>query len=376
MADQGELAALTQLREQLVRCFNLDELRTLSVDADVDYEEIGETAKTPFCRELLLLLQRRGMLGNLVKYLPEQRPNIDWAALVGPILGTERTRQVLAGRLPLFHLPVVISIGPGEATFLKMWRDARATMEARGLLAPDSLPWALTEPALSLKCGMLPPDPSLWQLQVRDFFTLVQRLTSQREARVALHLFANAPTALMMGLGAQLSRNYLVTLYSYRGEAEDEPYVPVLSGTGLHIRRTELRHITVSPIPERLTRDVVVALNLSLNSPWPEACDLAEERGWSAIRVSGQYDLEPAEGAWLPTVQEVVSTLRMLREEGARRLHLFLDSRLPMSMAIGMALGNMVPTTVYHRHQETRGGEVTHLPILQLEQLVRHGDAG
>ncbi len=69
---------LTQLRKMLIRHFSIAELRVLCFDLGVDYEELEGTAKTTKMQDLILHLERRGELNQLIEAAKEERPGVNW----------------------------------------------------------------------------------------------------------------------------------------------------------------------------------------------------------------------------------------------------------------------------------------------------------
>ena len=63
----------------MVSHFSLSELKDISFDLDIEYENLpGHTVKNDFARELLSHSQRIGRLHELVQELATIRPNLIW----------------------------------------------------------------------------------------------------------------------------------------------------------------------------------------------------------------------------------------------------------------------------------------------------------
>ena len=60
------------------RHFNLEELRTLSFDLGVNPDELGGQGLSGVARELILYLQRRDRLPDLLAALRAERPSVAW----------------------------------------------------------------------------------------------------------------------------------------------------------------------------------------------------------------------------------------------------------------------------------------------------------
>jgi tetratricopeptide (TPR) repeat protein len=69
---------LAKLRQNLVKHFNNEELNTLSFDLGVDYELLPGDSKEAKARELILYLERRGGVDELIKKCYELRPKVSW----------------------------------------------------------------------------------------------------------------------------------------------------------------------------------------------------------------------------------------------------------------------------------------------------------
>jgi AAA+ ATPase superfamily predicted ATPase len=78
--DSGEArrVSLTKLHELLVRHFDQEELRSLLFDLGVDFDALRGEGKAAKARELILYLERRGRLNDLVNKLQRLRPNVSW----------------------------------------------------------------------------------------------------------------------------------------------------------------------------------------------------------------------------------------------------------------------------------------------------------
>lgn len=73
----GQVTA-TQLHQVLTRYYNEGELRTLCFDLSIDYESLGGDGKTGKARELVLYGQRHGRFADIVHYIQQTRPHLDW----------------------------------------------------------------------------------------------------------------------------------------------------------------------------------------------------------------------------------------------------------------------------------------------------------
>ncbi len=75
-------AYLTELYQLLNHHFNLEEIRTLCFNLNVDYESVPGEEKPSRIRELLLALGRNGRLSELVTLVQQKRPNVAWSSVL------------------------------------------------------------------------------------------------------------------------------------------------------------------------------------------------------------------------------------------------------------------------------------------------------
>ncbi len=73
---------LAQLRQNLIECYNDEELRTLCFDLGVDYDNLPGRAKADKARELLSDVDHRGRIPDLIKLCSMQRPNVPWQEII------------------------------------------------------------------------------------------------------------------------------------------------------------------------------------------------------------------------------------------------------------------------------------------------------
>lgn len=66
------------IREVLTEKFDEGELRTLSNDLKVDYDNLPDSGKANKARELIRFLERRNQIRDLLKIGKQQRPDISW----------------------------------------------------------------------------------------------------------------------------------------------------------------------------------------------------------------------------------------------------------------------------------------------------------
>ena len=85
MTDSNQTPALPEwparLRDMLVEYFSLDELETLCYDVGVDFDELGEGAKSRRVVRLIKLMVDNGRLPSLITHCATLRPGLDWETL-------------------------------------------------------------------------------------------------------------------------------------------------------------------------------------------------------------------------------------------------------------------------------------------------------
>jgi hypothetical protein len=86
-----------ELRQRLIACFNLGELRTICADLGIDYDDLPGEGRADKARELVSYLERRGHIPQLVKIVAELRPNVPWEEMLEV---TTQTSHVLRGTQP------------------------------------------------------------------------------------------------------------------------------------------------------------------------------------------------------------------------------------------------------------------------------------
>jgi tetratricopeptide (TPR) repeat protein len=69
---------LVQLRDQIAKTFDLEELRALAFDLQLDWDELEGIRKTNRIQDLIIQLARNGRLEELIESLKEYRPKAAW----------------------------------------------------------------------------------------------------------------------------------------------------------------------------------------------------------------------------------------------------------------------------------------------------------
>ncbi|MEZ4641775.1 MAG: NB-ARC domain-containing protein [Chloroflexota bacterium] len=75
------LPPLAQLREQIASHFNLEGLRTLCVDVNVNFDELPNPGLTPKIRDLIQVMWRRGRIETLLTAVTRTYPHVSWPDL-------------------------------------------------------------------------------------------------------------------------------------------------------------------------------------------------------------------------------------------------------------------------------------------------------
>jgi VIT1/CCC1 family predicted Fe2+/Mn2+ transporter len=93
-----------KLQELLDQRFNFEEIRQLTFDMGIEYEDLaGENKKTKV-RELIIYLQRRNRLEELVSIASKHRPQIDWMRAVQEISPSEISDPTLDANILILEL--------------------------------------------------------------------------------------------------------------------------------------------------------------------------------------------------------------------------------------------------------------------------------
>lgn len=71
------------LRELIAKHFNLDEIRMLCFNLNIDYEDLSGDNKAGKTMSLVLYFNRRKDLSGLIQKLREERPRVDWDVIEG-----------------------------------------------------------------------------------------------------------------------------------------------------------------------------------------------------------------------------------------------------------------------------------------------------
>ena len=75
---------LVQLRDQIAKTFDLEELRALTFDLQLDWDELEGSRKTTRVQDLITQLAQNGRLEDLVELLIRFRPRAAWPTVPAP----------------------------------------------------------------------------------------------------------------------------------------------------------------------------------------------------------------------------------------------------------------------------------------------------
>lgn len=74
----GELRTRSTFHDQMVESFSMDEIRQICFDLAVNFDELPGERLSAKCRELYLLVERRGDLPKLIAVCQAARPGDNW----------------------------------------------------------------------------------------------------------------------------------------------------------------------------------------------------------------------------------------------------------------------------------------------------------
>ena len=108
-SSQLELSAIISI---LDKHFSEEELRTLTVQLNVDYDNLSAMGKVNKARELVQYMDRHGRIGELLRHGQLSRPRADWSFLIGsdyPVL-SDRPDDSLSEYFIDWSIPGIINI--------------------------------------------------------------------------------------------------------------------------------------------------------------------------------------------------------------------------------------------------------------------------
>lgn len=153
------------LRDQLVKYFNDNELNDLCFDLNIDYQNIPGQTKQDKARELITYCQRHHLLDDLTKRCQELRPQQSWK-IDDYTLRVSEEKQTQGRKIPTWMMIMIIGIVMivgGAMVFYLIQRDKFAsTPPPIDNIENPSAPTA-TQPALlasDLATNSIEPTPT------------------------------------------------------------------------------------------------------------------------------------------------------------------------------------------------------------------------
>ena len=221
--------------------------------------------------------------------------------------------------------------------------------------------------------GDLPTSTNQWRRVVQEFRGKLEFIRAKLEGPEYFHIFLKCRTALVFGLGATMGTWGNVILYQEDSSGSFKPVIYLDNKTDLpnhHAthsikKRLEPPYEFIHPnIPKKLTSPTIVALNLAGHSPGAYVRSEARRRNLSSVMIDNTYGNNLTEKYWLRPAQEVTSVLLQLLAQGIE-LEIYASCPNGLAFAIGMALGDQCPVTVFHWFSDKK----VYKPVLKLNNL-------
>ena len=274
------------------------------------------------------------------------------------------------------HVPVVCVVGKPDdearRTFELALEAIRDTAGFRAFTSVERFFNVQYRETLRHQESPFPPgDPQSWHDFIHQVQERIGRFVDRLPGTKVFHVFIQGPASLALGLGAVFACKHPLIVYQWAGTG----YKPVLDLRENPRRVTdpvtgELRFLS---IPEDafmgLGEDTAVALGLASHSLEGSVRSFLQERGngqWKVIVVKSTYGGTLKEDDWAPVVQELFSVFCMLHDrQEVRRIHLFHSMPVALAFGLGMALGDVLPITVYNWTKD----QATYHPVMKLNEL-------
>lgn len=227
--------------------------------------------------------------------------------------------------------------------------------------------------------NVLDSKQSDWEGLVYSVIHRMQRLKASYAGETVFHIFCLGPAALMLGIGAVIKHHYAVALYHlfdtyvqvYNFTPERPPQWPRLQD--LRIPAEQPYKLILTDKWPTLTDEMVISLELTGTPSARGVKELVSSRPHptALLTIENQFgnSLEPFND-WRCLAQEIYTELNQALRQGVGRIHLCLNMPIEAAFAVGMALGNKPPVTVYqwYRPSETLPKE-GYYPVLTLDRL-------
>lgn len=198
---------LVELRQNVARYFEDEELRTLCFDLEVDYASLPSEGKEAKARELVAYLDRRGRIADLIGKCAQLRPNIAWpepgdSAAAARISWAETEGDPRAED-SILELPV---------------SQASVADQVKDYVAKNNL-GCRRRVEIGVKGQNVASTEEASAVALRAREALVKLKPPKATGRI--HVFAAMPIALAVLIGQQTNAVGKLQFYEFRGE-----YVP------------------------------------------------------------------------------------------------------------------------------------------------------
>ncbi len=198
---------------------------------------------------------------------------------------------------------------------------------------------------LVVPTGQIPPEESVWEDIVREFYTRVKEIESALGAREVLHIAMNAPSALAFALGAVFGSQKPFVFYHY----QNGNYKPIRveNVRSLKERLTEYKHIDHQLEGEG--KELVVAFAIAHHDPVASVKEFTQGMDSTLLVVrhksSGNVPVEEM----FEVAKESASLIQDLRsDKDYESFHFFLSVPVPVAFMVGVAFGCYNPGYVYN----------------------------
>lgn len=272
------------------------------------------------------------------------------------------------------HVPLAVIVYGDESTRnafiddslrqMDKWHFDEVTFSGLGVNRDD---WCISHP------GDLPADTEQWQRVVQEFRHKLDLIKAKLKGPKIFHIFLKCRIALAFGLGATVGTWSGIILHQEISAGDFKPVIYLDNKAALPYHhnihtiknKPELPYKFIQPtIPEELTTPTLVALHLASHDPGPYVKNEAKNQNLSCVIIDNTYNNTLTEEDWFQPAQEVASVLRQLREQ-TDELRIYASCPIAFAFAIGMALGNQFPASIFHWFAEDN----TYHFVLKLNKL-------
>jgi hypothetical protein len=272
------------------------------------------------------------------------------------------------------HVPLAVIVYGDESTRnafiddslrqMDKWHFDEVTFSGLGVNRDD---WCISH------SGDLPADTEQWQRVVQEFQQKLDLIKAKLKGPEIFHILLKCRIALAFGLGATVGTWSGIILHQEISAGDFKPVIYLDNKAALPYHhnihtiknKPELPYKFIQPtIPEELTTPTLVALHLASHDPGPYVKKEAKNQNLSCVIIDNTYNNTLTEEDWFQPAQEVASVLRQLREQ-TDELRIYASCPIALAFAIGMALGNQFPASIFHWFAEDN----TYHFVLKLNKL-------